>query len=635
MCRRKLKAEQMGTATLQPTPDLRPPSPAPAGEGQSPLEWTKHPLIDRLCPPLTVAQLAFARTQKDGYANVLNYWERHEMLIQEADEDALHHAPDLPCWTEARHLLEQKKVIFNLGANGSGKTEMGGKLTAEILMDHGKRVLCVATNEDASIHYQQRAVYKYLPPHARAWNMQQKKPRHKVIKINYTPIGGFTEGNFMLPNRSECSFKTVAQYERDANSFEGPEYDFVWIDEPAPIALVDTLIYRARKRAGRLLLTFTSLEGFTLVCARALEGARIIKTLPMQWDWLVGKEGGVNPAIVFPELKLSESYVKGCPPGHMPFIMQPMNFEHGVIFTWTHWNPFLPRNVENPAVPDLFMACTGKGREEALVRLFGWTEKTTGCQLANLDPTVHVIPHERIEKMLKAGELTTYMAVDPVTARSYFAQWKGVDRLQRQYIIDEFPRMEEGEWVTIDGKAGEGQRLFAKLGIRDYKKKFREREREHGQTPIWRKGDPRAFATAQAAAEGGVTLFELFSAEDRAQPGEMDYAPMQFDPAQIRQTVKLDIDKIKDLLAYNSEQAEANVSEGKFLPLGLTPENEPHLYISDRCKNTLRCWQMWDGTADSPAKDGVDATRYNFDRPAYFMDPTVPDVVAGRGWGAH
>jgi phage terminase large subunit-like protein len=602
---------------------------------EAPLVWTTHPTIDRLCPPLGLEKISLMGDRPGGYRNVLNYWEQHEGMVREANEDPLNHAPDLPCWGALRHLLKNKKVIFNLGANGSGKTEGGGKITSEILTSgRGKRVLCVATNEDASIHYQQRAVYKYLPVHAREWNMQQKKPRHKVIKINYTPSGGFTEGNFMLPNQSECSFKTVAQYMRDPNSFEGPEYDFVWFDEPAPIALVDTLIYRARKRAGIVLLTFTSLEGFTLVCSRALEGARIIKSLPMQYDWFYGKEGGVNPAIKFPELKLTESYVRGCPPGHMPFIMQPLNIEHGVIFTWTHWNPFLPRNVENPAVPDLFMACTGKGREEALVRLFGWTEKTTGCQLANLDPTVHVIPHERIEKMLKAGDLTTYMGCDPVTARSYFAQWKGVDRLQRQFIIDEFPRMEEGEWVTIDGKAGEGQRLFAKLGIRDYKKKFREREREHGQTPIWRKGDPRAFATAQAAAEGGVTLFELFGQEDRAQPGEMDYAPMQFLPAQIRQTVKLDIDKIKDLLAYNSEQAEANAALGINPPTGTTPENEPHLYISDRCKNTLRAWQMWDGTADSPAKDPVDATRYNFDVPAFFRDPDVPEVVGGKGWGA-
>jgi len=604
----------------------------------APLVWTRHPIIDWMLPPLTTEAVEWGLRQSNGIKRVMDYWERHETMVRQAEDDPLNCAPDLPCWGVVRDMMRTKKVIFDLGANGSGKTEMGGKLAAETVAAYkGQRVLCVATNEDASIHYQQRAVYKYLPKHAREYNMQLKKPRHKVVKINYTPSGGFTDGNFMLLNRSECSFKTVAQYERDPNSFEGPEYDLVWIDEPAPISLVDTLIYRARKRAGRLLLTFTSLEGFTLVCARAFDGARVVKCLPMQFDWFYGKNGGLNPAIVFPELKLTESYVKGCPPGHMPFVMQPANEEHGVVFTWTHWNPFLPRNDRNPAVPDLFMACTGKGREEALIRLFGWTQKTTGCQLANLDPTVHVIPHERIEKMLHPGKdqdglLTTYMAADPVTARSYALQWKGVDRLQRQFIIDEFPRMEDGEWVTTDGRAGEGQRRFAKLGIRDYKRIMREREAEHGCTPVWRKGDPRAFATAAAAQDGGVTLFELFAQEDRMEPDNILYAPMHFDAAQIRQTVKLDIDKLKDLLAYNEDLAAENAARGINPPTGLTPDNEPHLYISDRCKNTIRCWEMWDGTADHPAKDFCDATRYNFDVPAHYQDPNVPEIAGGVGW---
>lgn len=606
-------------------------------EGTPRLVWAPHPLIDLSLPPLTPADMELARRRDGGRAVgfVLNYWEQREAMIREAQEDPLNKAPDLPVWKRLRQYLASRKVIFNLGGNGTGKTELGGKLIAERLCaaTH-QRMLCVATNEDASIHYQQRAVYKYLPRDAREWNMQQAKRRHKIIKINYTPIGGFTENNFMLRNSSECQFKTVAQYERDANSFEGPEYDFVWIDEPAPIALVDTLIYRARKRGGQVLLTFTSLEGFTLVCARALEGARILETLPMQWDWLKGNGGCVNEAIKFPELNLARSYVKGCPPGHMPFVMQPANFEHIVIFTWTHWNPFLPRNNENPAIPDLFMACVGKGTEEALVRLFGWTERTTGCQFPNLNPTVHVVPHEKIEAMLKAGELTTYQGIDPVTARSYFAQWKGVDRLRRQYILDEMPRMDEGEWVTVDGKAGDGQRVFAGLGVRDWKKKFREREREHGCTPLWRTGDPRAFATEQAAAQGAITLFELFGQEDKNEPENIDYAPMQILPAMVRATVKLDLGKITDALAYNPEQAEANASKGINPPTGLTPDNEPHLFISDRCKNTLRCWLMWDGSADHPAKDGVDATRYNFDREAFFRDPDIPEVVGGKGWGA-
>jgi hypothetical protein len=54
--------------------------------------------------------------------------------------------------------------------------------------------------------------------------------------------------------------------------------------------------------------------------------------------------------------------------------------------------------------------------------------------------------------------------------------------------------------------------------------------------------------------------------------------------------------------------------------------------VSDRCQNLIRCWLNWDGKADSPHKDPVDAGRYLFDEETPFIDETIPQIVGGKGW---
>jgi hypothetical protein len=309
----------------------------------------------------------------------------------------------------------------------------------------------------------------------------------------------------------------------------------------------------------------------------------------------------------------------------MPYTLQPLNFSRGVIYTWCHWNPFQPRGRWNPKLPALFDKCVGLPKWKVLVRLFGWIEKLSGCRIGNFNPTVHVIPHERIAKLLAEGKLTSIMADDPAIAKSHFLAWLGVDKDGNHYIFDESPRYEtEGEWVDAQGEAGEGQKVYASMGANWYKKHIREREREHGQPALFRWGDPRAFATKAAEASGARNLFELFQDDNSAM--DADYAPLYFQPAQIRQTIDLDLDAVVTKLAYDTQRAER---EG-----GITVENQPKLFVSDRCQNIIRCWLNWDGTPDSPYKDGVDAAaRYLFCVPSYFVDPQVPDVVGGRGWG--
>ena len=589
-----------------------------ATQEQPRLKWTPHPIVDALVPPCTEEELRAWLARPGGFDQALAYWEHHEALIKEAEEDPLHKGFELAFWQDFREFLARKDELYALGGNGPGKTEIGGKLVCEKLCsDRGMKVLCVAQNENASKQLQQPAIYKYLPPSFRATNEAlgpQKRTARK--NLNYSQKGGFTEGTFVLPNRSQCWFKTVEQYERDNTSFEGPEYDLVWIDEPAPIALVDTLSYRVGKRRGKFLFTFTAVNGFDAVCSRVLTGARMLKTLPMNWQWKVTPKaeriGGPDPRIVVPELKAEEVQVADCPAGHMPYMMQPLNPAQGVIFLWTQWNLFLPRSLENLAVPALFEKCRGKSKGTVRTRLFGWAEKISGCQFPLFNPNVHVLPHDKIPK-----EATIYMAADPATARSYFLLWVKVDPLGRLFVFDESPRIEEGEWVSSDGQKGDGQRLYGGIGVKGYKRYIRHRAREHGQPPLKIKGDPRGFAAAAAAVEGKETYFELFAKDH----GEPDMGAMVVEPAAVRATILLDLEKVNDLLAYDTNT-----------PISI--ENEPRLYISDGCQNLIRSMINWspDQGSDSPWKDPIDTMRYLLDEPLYYQDPNIPDCVGGGGW---
>ena len=592
------------------------------------LVWTAHPIVDVLAPPLPVEEIRRWLARKGGFDAVMEYWTNHEAMIREAEEDPLYHGFELGFWQDVRRFLAQRDWVYLLGGNGPGKTEIGGKLVPEWLCaNSGTKVLCVATNDGASKQLQQPAVYKYLPPAARNMNERMGPRKREIVKkINYSQAGGFTDGTFVLPTKSQCWFKTVEQYQRDTNSFEGPEYDIAWIDEPSPPALDDTLAYRVGKRRGKFLKTFTAVSGFDAACSKVLTGARLLKSLPMDFMWkITGRNepaaGSRDNRIIVPELDMAALQVKGCPPGHMPYIMQPLDPHGVVIFMWTQWNPFLPRSADNPAVPSLFDKCKGKSRVTVRIRLFGWAEKLTGCQFPQFNTNVHVVEHAKVMEMLKDKKLTVYHADDPAMARSHFMLWAGVDAQGRAFVFDESPRLEEGEWVADDGEKGDGARVYAGRGVNFYKQYIRARETEHGQAAIRRKGDPRAFATEAAAAEGGKSLFELFAEPDPADPENAVTAPLPFEPAKVRARISFEVEVLNNLLAFDENKP-------------ISVENEPRLYINDRCQNLIRALLNWDPAQGetSPWKDPIDCLRYLFDEELVYVDPNVPDIVGGRGW---
>ncbi len=268
----------------------------------------------------------------------------------------------------------------------------------------------------------------------------------------------------------------------------------------------------------------------------------------------------------------------------------------------------------------------GQAKWKVRVKLFGWIEKLAGAIFKNFDANIHILPHAKIAAILAEKKLTTYCMADPHIARSYFIAWKGVDQNGIEYIFDECPRgADEGEWVDANEEPGEGTQVYASAGVNFYKKLIRTREREHGVEATRRFGDPRAFATQAAAAAGGTSLFELFLKDNSDETGDPDLGPMHFEPARIRQTVDLDLEAATTLFTFDRDKYE---KEGT-----LTVENQPKLYISDRCTNIIRALLNFNGDADSPFKDPIDAgARYGFCEPTPWLDQQESNVRGGGGW---
>ncbi len=643
--------------------------------------------------------------------NARGYFQRNGKWVFEPDP--LRFGLDLPHWPIIRHYLQQREEVFTFGGNDSAKTTLMAKLICEVLtrrlelpnvMEGPPQICCIAQNETMSKRVQQKKVYEYLPVELRRAN-DSGAPRRRTAaqKLTYSDDGGFTNGSLSLahPRGAAVIYRNVTQFERNELSLEGDGFHLVPVDESCPLTLLETLRFRAAKKKGRLLYCFTPLGGFDQVCNNVFTGARIIAYLPMQWDWTYqgragsplpaadgaqgtarptidgthrsdgqfipkGAEaiaqwltGGINPEIQFPEIDLNRSYVEGCPPGHMPFVMQPLNPKLIIIFTWSHWNPFAPRSDFNRHLPAIADKCVGRGHRIALCRLFGYTEKLAGALIPNFRPDYwpkgHLIKHEELLEILRKEPHNLRNGADPATARSWFVGWKavlknGLDERPMQYLVAESPDTSEGEWVTPDGDRGDGQKVLPGGDVDFYKRYLREREQRiaaeiYGATipkgyifeppdlgtDVLRAGDSRGFG-APTAGTPETKFLELFLRDDSGKDPLL--APMIFRPAKLFATVWADVGhhgdtgKLIDLFACDWDK-----------PIDAT--NHPHLLVSDRCKNFIACILNWDGkkqTLDgkpinSPYADGVDMGRVLFDQEIGYIDPQHSAVTGGGAWG--
>ena len=481
---------------------------------------------------------------------------REDKIAAEA-KDPYRHGYEPPHWKDADKMLTEHRDLLINGGNRAGKTEYAAKRVVQLMAAKpDRRVWCLHTTEKSSIQMQQNVIWKYIPYE---WKGARKT---KITNISYTQKNGFSEGSFVLPNKSQCFFMNYAQ---DRRVIEGGELDMIWCDELVPLDWLETLRYRLVTRNGFLLVTFTPVTGFTPAVKDYVAGCNITHA----------RKSALMP---------TQINVPGLPRGTMPYKAKCHGKRGAVMWFHSDANPY--SDFEN-----MKATLAGKGSYEVKIRAYGWAESLQGSQFPMFGEVNLVNPSEIPAKG------TNYMVVDPAGARNYFMLWLRVGEDGRKYIYREWPDMTVGEWALpsekADGKIGIGQRNGAGRGVSGYRQLIRELE---GKEQIFaRYIDPRAGGTKAASQDGGTSLVELFATDH---DGDARDGGMHFEPAAGRQ-IDEGIGIINDWLSWNQNE-----------PLG--PGNRPTLYVSRDCQNLIYSLREWTGAdgEKGATKDPIDCLRY-------------------------
>jgi len=444
--------------------------------------------------------------------------------------------------------------------HNSGKSFFSAALVVWLLENIPEaEIRCFHVSEERSIQDQQAMVWAMLPEKYK--NMTKKKgPNHS---IQYSQKNGFTDNKLILPPHpgrkkgSYIYFNNYKQYQHDKQVAEGFKAHFIWCDEEAPKDLVITLLSRLTDYRGKLLLTFTTLQGWTDLVSEILNGAKTVEKRHSDY---------VNMKL--PVKQLSKKFAN-------------MN----VYYWWTRDNPF----VESDALEAQF---SGQPLEIKLARLHGVPSKAFHNRLPRFNRHVNVIPHDDLPFVKDPDhKVTRYHICDPAGSKPWFMLWAAVDYREDIYIYAEFPDITMGEWALPwtnaagkpIGKAGGGQRPLG-YGYEEYKQTIIDIE---GKAEIFERIiDPRMGKYTQQAASGETNIIQ-----------EMGNLGFYFKPAPADDEDQ-GIGKINDYLAWDSNKP-------------LSDENRPRLYVSDRCENTITAMLEYMGVSREEAyKDPVDCVRY-------------------------
>jgi phage terminase large subunit-like protein len=505
-----------------------------------------------------------------------DFWRIREEQIANEKNDPLRYEWQPEAWRRADQILDEHRELLILGGNRSGKSSYAAKRIMRSMLDKPDgRFWCFQETAANSVEMQQPLLWKYMPPELR----HTKKSR--ITNISYGQKTGFAENSFVLPSGSQVWCRN---YSQDVSTIEGGEVDGIWFDELVPLNFLDTARYRLITRKGWLLLTFTPIEGYSAVVKDYLAGAKTLEDREAELLPVYGKadEAGVKPLTGYERL---------------PVLQEPVRRKGRVTYFWTQDNPF-------SGYPELRTELLKAKKDEILVRAYGVPTKSIGNQFPRFNDKVHVLPDDRIPT---TG--THYHVVDPCSGRNWFMIWARFDEIGRCFIIEEWPNQDRyipgwgfpGAWAEPDGKRHDGRPGDAQkscgFGLVEYKAEIDAVELELGKLagrppgepiPVFeRLMDSRYGNAATVAREGATTLIDEcaeLGLNFLAAPGDA-----------IHEGVSL----INDWLSYDPAK-----------PISAT--NQPRLYVSERCKNTIYSLQEWTGrdSKTGACKDPVDTLRY-------------------------
>ena len=508
------------------------------------------------------------------------YLKKREELIAQESADPFRNGFIPPVWRRASELLEKHREILVLGGNRSGKTEWAAKEVIKTMYNKpGAVVWCFSLTAANSVELQQPRVWKYMPPE---WRNARKSA---VTAISYTIKNGFSESKWVAPNSAQCIFRN---YSQDPTTLEGGEVDMVWMDEAmGALDVLNTIRFRLVDRNGKLAVTFTPVQGWTPIVADYLAGAKDVVTVDAE---LLPRKDVEGRVVGHEQVPIEQINPKG----------RPIVYFHTKLNPWAGWSR-MKKELQSET------------REKILERAYGIPTKAHSGRFPLFNPKVHVIRHSDIPNGTK------YHWVDPASGKNWAMLWTVFDPVGRIVVYREWPNQSDyvegigyaGEWALpdgrlLDGRAGPAQENFG-FGLERYKSEILSVEK--GEEIYERWMDSRYGHSKLLGKESQSTLIDDMASLDMhfsATPGD---------------SIDEGVAMINDMLFYNPQKPVDAI-------------NQPRLYISENCKNTIYALQTYTG-ADKKlgaVKDWIDILRYVCLSDAMFIDG---GSMKSRGGGSY
>ncbi len=571
-----------------------------------------HPVLKL---PSRAAVQAWLAKGDEGRAHLEKILKDRAELIHLERHDPLRHGFEPETYAKARELLANVDELLLNGANREGKTNFAGKFSVEHLTEAPDR--CAAflhSSERSSKDQQQPVIFSFLPPDIRALGLRGIRSKRGTY-VQYTRANGFTGEKFILPNTSMGLF---FNYKQDVGVLEGYRLTLVWFDELVPLAFLDALTYRLSQGERLIILiTFTPVRGYTPVVARYVAGAKIIET---------------RPAALLPP---DAVHVKGCPRGHMPYVMEPRRPRSRVLFF--HWG-------QNPygASREVQKKLEGANSSVVKMRAYGWVDKLASSAFAKFGQP-HIITRKKFLEIAK-GPGTWYCSTDPRPGKNWFIKWYFVSPEWGPIVHREWPDCRRyGEWALPpadasddevarknDWRPGPAQRLEAGRGIAAYKALILEAEgwTYDEKDKTWkhtagdygagvervhrRVMDPRFAGSEVPSQEEGQTIIEMMAESGHKDPKGRVIPAMEWEaaPASSVHGAGSALEMIVDAMDYD-EKAE------------ISPLNCPHWYVVEDCEHSVVAYQEFSdaGTPKNALKDIIDPDRYFVKSDCDFVQP--------------
>lgn len=473
-------------------------------------------------------------------------------------------------WQEVCANWKEYGTHLVLGGNRSSKSSFGARMVIWLLENIPEcRIRCYQVNDDKSIAEQQAYVWEAIPDKYK----HMEKKRGQAYSIQYTQQNGFVGSKLILPPKegyrrgSELIFNNYQQYRNDAQIVEGWWAHFIWCDEEVPQKMFERLLTRLYDARGRMLITFTTIQGWSPLVADILGRVKTIRR---------------RPSTLLHNRPLPVAQESLTRPGTR------------IYYFWTEDNPFIPY--------DTIEKMRGRPEAEVLAIAHGIPTRSATTKFPKFKEEVHVIAHERLPWELAEeagdlqGEITRYHVIDPGGSKPWFMIWAAVDAADRVYIYREWPDAGYGPWgepsEKAEGMPGPAQKPNG-YGIQDYKELILNSE--GGEEIFERLIDPRMGVASVHGQEGATNI--ITEMEDagfvlHAAPGQ-----------------KIDHGEglINDRFSYND-----NADIG--------PTNAPRMYISDRCPNVIEAIKNYTGCSKNEVwKDPIDCMRYLLETGADFV----------------